>query len=102
MSPAGEPFSVIVLAVPKPNAPGLCCWQLGQVPLPSVHSDEAVHGLGAWSQEPAAGPVQQGDGLPFETHVLLCGHAACVSGAPSKQSVPGPSMSRQKPQYTLC
>ncbi len=100
--PPGEPFSVIVFAVPKPNAPGLCCWQLGQVPAPSVHCDESVHGLGAWSQEPAVGPVQQLNGLPAERHALLCGHDACAAGAPSKQSVPAPSMSRQKPQYTLC
>ena len=100
-SPAGAPFSVIVCAVPKPNAPGLCCWQLGHCPLPSVHCDEAVHALAAWSQPPVVGPVQQVKGLPAETHELLCGHDACAVGAPSKQSVPSPSMSRQKPQYTL-
>src|SRR5207245_10980897 len=98
---AGEPFSVIVRAVPKPNAPELCCWQLGQVPLPSVHCDEAVHALKVdWSQVPAVAPEQQRNGLPGPMHELLCGHDACAAGAPSKQSVPAASMSRQKPQNT--
>src|SRR5437667_1402039 len=104
MSPAGAPVSVIVLAVPNPNAPALCCWQLGHVPLPSVHCDESVHGLAAWSQEPVPGPVQQLNGLPTETHKLLRGHPAVggLFGSPSKQSEPAASMSRQKPQNTLC
>src|SRR2546426_11145761 len=95
-SPAGEPFSVIVCAVPKPNAPGLCCWQLGHCPLPSVHCDEAVHALAAWSQVPAGGPGQQGNGLAAETHGMLWGHDACAVGAPPKQSVPFPSMSGEE------
>src|SRR5204863_9933086 len=100
-SPAAARCPSSVCAGPKPNAPGLCCWQLGHCQLPSVHCDEAVHALAAWSQVPAAGPVQQVNGLAAATHELLSGHDACAVGAPSKQSVPSPSMSRQKPQYTL-
>src|SRR5882724_10641283 len=104
MSPAGEPFSVIVLAEPNPNAPGLCCSQLGQVPLPSVQSASDVHVLvDTGEQVPAVGPVQQLYGLPALTHPLFDGHWGDSLGSPSKQPVPaGPlvASSRQKPQYT--
>src|SRR5882724_1119151 len=101
-SPAAEPVSVIVLAVPNWNAPGLCCWQSGHVPLPSVQSALDVHGLGDWSQVPVPAPVQQLNGLPAETHKLLRGHPVVggVFRSPSKQFVPAALMSRQKPQDT--
>src|SRR5438128_9226286 len=87
--PPGEPFSVIVCAVPKPNAPGLCCWQSGQVPLPSVHCEEAVHALGDDpEQEPALAPVQQGEGLRLAMHALFPGDWGATLGSPSKQFVP--------------
>jgi len=101
-APAAEPVSVIVLAVPNWNAPGLCCWQSGHVPLPSVQSALDVHGLGDWSQVPVPAPVQQLNGLPAEPHKLLRGHPAVggVFASPSKQFVPAALMSRQKPQNT--
>ena len=91
---------MIVLPAPNPNAPGLCCSQLGHAPAPSVHWAEEVHDRSdCGSHVPVPDPVQQENGLPALLHPELWGQAEF--GSPSKQAVPAPSMSRQKPQNTL-
>ena len=129
MSPATEPVSVIVWApnLAGPKAPGFRCTQSGHVPPPSVQAAVLVpptlQALNVgWSQVPVFAPVQHFQGVlrPVQLQVpvpvplqqpagtwspvhcgfaLLCGHPG--NGSPSKQPVPLPLESRQKPQKTL-
>src|SRR5437899_6477532 len=129
MSPATEPVSVIVWApnLAGPKAPGFRCTQSGHAPPPSVQAAVLVpptlQALNVgWSQVPVFAPVQHFQGVlrPVQLQVpvpvplqqpagtwspvhcgfaLLCGHPG--NGSPSKQPVPLPLESRQKPQKTL-